>query len=325
MPNLFGAPGDDRPVVALSLLLCGIVVIALQDALVKLIADQTSFWQFQALRSMGNIIVALLLASASGGLRLLRPRRFGVVYLRATIMTVCMFCFFSAAPFLSLSQMAAGLYTYPLFVTLLAGPVLGERVGPWRVGALLLGGAGALVILAPWRAGFSWMQLLPVLAGFFFALNVMLIRGVCRHENTLAMAFAVALMFLASGVIGGVSLSVFPLGEELQRSIPYVAIGWPEFTLAVIGIGAITSVLNLAGNLFMSRAYQTAESSWLAPVDFSYLLFAALWGKVLFDTWPTTDAVAGMILIAAAGVVTSWRERVRRREAVTGSTGDSPA
>ncbi|MFT5447961.1 MAG: drug/metabolite transporter (DMT)-like permease [Gammaproteobacteria bacterium] len=324
MRNLFGAPGDDRPLVALSLLLCGIVVIALQDALVKLIADQTSYWQFQTLRAMGNIIVALLLAIASGGLRLLLPRRFGAVYLRATVMTLCMFCFFSAAPFLSLSQMAAGLYTYPLFVTLLAGPVLGERVGPWRIGALLLGSAGALVILAPWRAGFSWMQLLPVLAGFFFALNVMLIRGACRHENTLAMAFAVALMFLACGVIGGTTLSLFPLSEALQQTVPYVAIGWPELTLAVIGIGAVTSVLNLSGNLFMSRAYQTAESSWLAPVDFSYLLFAALWGRVLFDTWPTAHAVAGMALIATAGVLTSLRERVRRRAAATETTDDSP-
>ena len=215
------------------------------------------------------------------GLRLLLPRRFGPVYLRAVLMTVCMFCFFAGAPFLTLSQMAAGLYLYPLFITILAGPVLGERVGPWRIGALVLGACGAVLILAPWQDGFSPMQILPMMAGFFFALNVMLLRSVCRHENTLGMAFAVALMFLASGIAGSAGLDLLPVNEELRQSLPYVAIGWPSLTLTVFAFGMVTSVLNLTGTLLMSRAYQTAESSWLAPVDFSYLLMAAIWGKVL--------------------------------------------
>jgi hypothetical protein len=58
--TLFQAPTGDRPLAALGLLLCGIIVLALQDSLVKLIAPHTSFWQFQALRSVGNLSLSSL-------------------------------------------------------------------------------------------------------------------------------------------------------------------------------------------------------------------------------------------------------------------------
>ena len=127
--GLFEHPGGDRPLIALVLLLTGVFVLALQDSLVKFASSETSFWQFQTLRSLGNLSFVFILSLAAGNLVLMRPRNWRPVYLRAAFLTVCMFCFFAGAPFLSLAQMAAGLYTYPLFISLLAGPVLGERVG----------------------------------------------------------------------------------------------------------------------------------------------------------------------------------------------------
>ncbi len=313
MWSIFGTPTRDRPSLALVLLLSGVFVLALQDALIKEISLQTSYWQFQTLRATGNLTFALILAITGGGLYLLRPRRAGPVYLRAFLMTLCMFCFFSGAPYLSFTQMAAGLYTYPLFVSLLARPVLGERLGPWRLSALVVGMAGAALVLAPWEDGFTPVQALPVLAGFFYATNVLTIRKACRGENTLAMVFAVGIAFFASGVLGSITLSLFPLPVDLQERAPFAAIGWPLLTGAVIGIAAITSLLNLTGNICLSRAYQTADASWLVPVDFSYLLFATFWGQVIFDTWPTNNALAGMALIGSAGVLTAWREGVRRK------------
>ena len=313
MRSLIGYPTSDRPITALLLLLSGVFILAWQDALFKEISVQTSYWQFQALRAGGNLIIAIILAISGGGLYLLRPRRAGAVYLRALLMTLCMFCFFSGAPYLTLTQMAAGLYTYPLFVSMLAGPVLGERVGPWRLGALALGTGGAALVLSPWEAGFSPLQCLPILAGFFYATNILTIRRACRWENTLAMVFAVAVAFLASGILGSLVLTLFPPPITLQQSAPFVAIGWPLLTWIVVGFAVITSVLNLMGNLCLSRAYQTADSSWLVPMDFSYLLFAAFWSKAMFDTWPTTNAIIGMTLIGTAGVLTVWRESIRRQ------------
>ena len=95
-----------------------------------------------------------------------------------------------------------------------------------------------------------------------------------------------------------------------MKAMPFVAIGWPELTLLVAGFAFFASVLNLTGNICMTRAYQTADASWLAPLDFTYLVFAALWSRILFEQWPTPSAILGMSLIGAAGVITAWRERV---------------
>ena len=137
MKSLFQHPSGDRPVAALALLLTGVFALAFQDSLVKLMSSQTSFWQFQTLRSLGNLSFVVILALMSGGLGLVLPRNWRAVYLRAALLATCMFFFFSGAPFLSVAQMAAGLYTYPLFVSLLAAPVLGESVGPWRISAVV--------------------------------------------------------------------------------------------------------------------------------------------------------------------------------------------
>jgi len=308
--TVFEHPGGDRPLTALGLLLMGVFVLALQDSLVKLMSADTSFWQFQTLRSIGNLGFIVILALASGSLGLMMPRNWRPVYLRAVLLTVCMFCFFAGAPYLTLPQMAAGLYTYPLFVSLLAGPLLGESVGPWRISALLVGATGAAFILSPWRDDFSAIQLLPILAGFFYATNILTLRRACRHESPLALAFAVGVAFIVSGFAGIGLLSAFPLSAEIREAMPFIAIGWPELTFLVAGFALFASVLNLTGNICMSRAYQTADASWLAPIDFSYLIFAALWSRAIFDQWPSSQALIGMALIGSAGVITAWRERV---------------
>jgi len=310
--NLFSHAGDDRPLLAITLLLAATFTLALQDSLMKLMATDTSFWQIQTLRSLGNVVISILLAvlttAGTSGLHLLKPRNVKGVYLRAFFLLITMFFFFSGAPFLSVTEMAAGLYTYPIFVCLLAGPILGEIVGRWRIASIIVGSVGALVVISPWQDEFSSVQLLPVTAGFFFACNILTLRSACRQESTLALSYAAGLLFFIVGLIGITVLSVLPLPQSMQDSMPYVAIGWPQLTWLIAGFAVIASVLNLTGNICMTRAYQTADVSLLAPLDFSYLIFAAVWGRIIFDQWPTTNTITGILLIICAGVTIAWRE-----------------
>jgi drug/metabolite transporter (DMT)-like permease len=307
--SLFEHTREDHPILAIGLLMIAVFALACQDSLVKLMSSHTSFWQFQALRSIGNVSFTLILAAMSGGLILIKPVNPKPVYLRAMFLIVCMFCFFSSAPFLSIAQMASGLYTYPIFVSLLAGPILGERLGPWRISAIVLGGSGAAIVISPWDSGFSPVQLLPLIAGFFYACNILILRRNCRKESPLALAFAAGMVFLIGGTAGITLLTLFPLSESIREATPFVAIGWPDLTLLVFGFAVFASILNLTGNICLTRAYQTADASLLAPLDFIYLLFIAIWGKILFDQWPTGQALIGMILIATAGVLIAWREQ----------------
>lgn len=312
---IFERPDGDNPFAALFLVLSGVMILGLQDSLVKFMSSDTSLWQFQALRALGNGSLVMLMCALSGNFGLVVPVNWKPVLIRAGVLTLCMFCFFSGAPVLSVAQMAAGLYTYPIFVTLLAAPVLGEQVGRWRLFAVVLGACGALTILRPWTADFSFVQILPVCAGFLYAINVLIVRRFCREESPLALTFAVATVFLATAVIAITTLSAFPPSQQWQADMPFIAIGWPALTKTVLLFAVIASFLNLFGNIFLNRAYQTAESSWLAPLDFSYLFFAALWGKLLFDTWPAQTTLLGMLLIAGAGMLTAWREHKQSRAA----------
>ena len=83
-------------------------------------------------------------------------------------------------------------------------------------------------------------------------------------------------------------------------------------TLLLLGITLICSVLNATANVLLTKAYQSAEVSWLAPIDYTYLIFATIAGLVFFGDLPGPFQVIGMVLIAAAGIFTAWRERVRR-------------
>ncbi|MEM7255892.1 MAG: DMT family transporter, partial [Pseudomonadota bacterium] len=195
----------------------------------------------------------------------------------------------------------------------MAGPVLGERIGTWRIFSLFIGASGAALVLSPWRQDFSQVQLLPVIAGFFFACNIMTLRRACRHESTLALAFAAGLIFIVSGLVGITVLTLMPLPLEVQQAMPYVAVGWPTLTLLVAGFAVLASMLNLLGNICMTRAYQTADASLLAPLDFTYLIFAAFWGKVIFSRWPEPDTLTGMALILCAGITIAWREQLNKK------------
>ena len=311
---------------ALLLLLLAVSILSLQDTAVKAISPMTSFWQLQIVRSIFNLLIALALALAAGGIHMLWPTRLWPAVARGLLLAMCMLCFFGAAQQITVSQMATGLYTYPLFITMLAGPVLGERIGIWRIGALCLGAVGCLLVLDPFGASFSGFQLVPVMAGFFYACNVLVLRRYCRNESPLALACIVALVFIATGSAGAVMMELLPVAPSWQKAVPFVFVGWPALTMVVVGLLALMSILNLFGNVLLSRAYQTADSSWLAPLDFVYLLFAAMWGRVLFDDWPTPLAAFGMALIAAAGIVTAVREQQRRRHGqLKGDDQASPA
>jgi hypothetical protein len=127
------------------------------------------------------------------------------------------------------------------------------------------------------------------MAGFFYAANILTLRKACRNESplALALAFAAGLGFPIIGLVGVTLLSIFSLYDSIQESMPFVAIGWPELTLMIAGFVLLSSVLNLIGNISISRPYQTADASWLAPMDYSYLIFAAIWSRFIFYRWPS--------------------------------------
>lgn len=311
----FAGSGEDRPALAAMLMVGSLCLLGFQDSLIKLTSSEVSLWQFQLLRSSCNLLLLMVLARLLWGTMPPMPKRVWAVALRSLFMVGAMVWFFGGIPFLSLSEIAAGLYVFPLFVAVLSVVVLGEKVGPRRILAVLAGFTGTVLILKPGTASFQWVSLMPVAAGLCFAGSVLTTRKLCREESPLTMAFGVGLAFVIVGIIGLLATTIANPGELAGRW-PYLFTGWHPLELWVAGIIVVASCLNLTANIGLTKAYQSAESSWLAPFDYSYLVFATFWGFVMWNDVPDVYSFAGMGLIAGSGCYIGWRERsanVRKR------------
>ena len=164
---------DDNPPVAAALLVGSLFLLGLQDGLIKLTSSHVSMWQMQLIRASGNLMLLLIVAATVWGSLPPAPKRLWAVALRSMFLTTAMVLFFGGVPFLELSEIAAGLYVFPLFVAVLSAVVLGERVGPRRIGAVIVGFTGTLLILKPGTDAFQWISLMPVGAGLCYAATIL--------------------------------------------------------------------------------------------------------------------------------------------------------
>ncbi len=303
-----GTVATDQPSSAAALLVGALFILGFQDALVKITSTEISLWQMQTVRASCNLILLILLTGVLFGKVRPYPRRLWAVVLRTVLLISTMVLLFGGIPVLALSEIAAGLYVFPLFVVVLSAALLGERVGPRRITAIAFGFCGTLLILKPGTAGFKWISLLPVAAGLCYAGMVLTTRRLCREEHPVTLAYGVGLGFVLVGLVGVAVMSHWP-SPQLSAKWPYLLTGWRPMELWVFGVVVMTSFLNLTANLSLSRAYQTAESSWLAPFDYSYLIFATFWGYIIWGHVPDRWSFLGMFLIASAGCYVAWRER----------------
>ena len=279
------------------LMLTGMAIIGLIDNFVVRIAEYAGLWQFHFLRA----VLALPMLVGIGlvlGSRLL-PQRVWAVVLRSFFLAASMLIYFGSIPLMPISIVVACLFTSPVFVLLFSVVVFGQRIGVFRVFAVLLGFAGVLLILNP-GGDFSAAMLLPVLAGALYALNAITARRFCADEDTIAMLIA---FFSMLGLFGLIGLSVFDAGMEAR----FPERGWVApskelwFWLLIQAAGSIVAVG------LLTRAYQGAETTYLVTFEYSLLIFASFWAWVLYGDAVSVQAAIGMGLIIASGVIIAIR------------------
>lgn len=308
---LSGVTGD-RPAHAATLMVGALFLLGFQDGIVKLASSDLSMWQFQMIRAALNLVLLMLLTRVVFGTSCPPPKRLWAVVLRSLFLTGTMILYFGGIPFLNLADIAAGLYVFPLFVAVLSGVLLGERVGPRRIIAILIGFSGTLLILKPGTDAFQLVSLMPVSAALCYAGTILTTRRLCREESPVTLAFGVAITFF---IVGAAGTLFFTVTGDWSYAVdwPYLLTGWHDISLWVFALIVTCSFLNITANMALSRAYQSAEASWLAPFDYSYIVFATFWGFVFWGHVPDLLTFVGMAMIAGAGAFVAWRENVAKR------------
>ena len=300
-------PPPDRTLTAAGMILIYATVIGFGDNFVRVVAAEGGLWQFHATRTaMALGLVALLMRPL--GLRL-KPVRLGAVVARSTIHGISMLIYFGCLAFLPVAQVAAGLFTAPIFVLLISRFAYGHHIGPVRIAAVGVGFVGVILVLGPSAmSGASVAALLPVAAGALYALGNIATREWCAGESaeTLLVAFFVALGVL--GLAGLAVLAVVPLAVP-EGAAGFVQRGWVWPSGTFLFWTFVQAAGSLLGVGLMIRAYQIAAASRVSVFEYIILPASALWGWLIWGEVLLLSAGVGMGLIALAGGMIALRAR----------------
>lgn len=305
--SVAAAPAPDRTMAAAGAILGYAAIISFTDNHVRIVAAEAGLWQFHLLRSAVAVAV-FLLAAWPLGLRL-RPVRLRAVAARSGVFAASMLVYFGCLGFLSVAQVAAGLFTAPIWVLLIGRFVYGHRLGPVRILAALAGFVGVVLVLAPsGGAALGWAGVLPVAAGALYALGNIATREWCAEESaaTLALAF-----FVVVGLAGlaGVAVLTLVAPEAAPGADGFIRRGWVWPSANVwfwILVQALAAPLGIA---LAARAYLIAEASRVSIFEYVILPASAFWGWLIWGDAITLPMVLGMVLIAGAGAMIALRGR----------------
>lgn len=307
MTTLADPARDSRTLVAAGLIFVYAMVIGFTDNFVRVIAEDAGLWQFHATRMVMAIAIIAGIAPFLG-LRL-RPVRPGAVALRSAVHGTAMMIYFGCLAFLPVATVAAGMFTAPIFTLLISRFAYGQRIGPFRIVAVAAGFLGVILVLKPGQAGdIGPATVLPVVAGVLYALGNIATKTWCAGERAEVL---LAGFFLALGSFGLIGMSVLALW---QPAVPegvegFVLRGsvWPTGRfLFWTFVQAAGSILGVG---MMIRAYQIADAGRVAIFEYVILPASAFWTWVLWGETLGPLAVAGILLIFAAGLIIALRGR----------------
>lgn len=298
---------QDRTLTAAAMVMVYAMVIGFTDNFVRVIAAEGGLWQFHATRSVMAWGILLVLMRP---FRLrLRPVNLRAVVARSAIHGVAMLIYFGALAFLPVAQVAAGLFTAPIFVLLISRFAYGHPIGPVRIAAVAVGFVGVVLVLGPEAMGAaSIAAVLPVLAGALYALGNIATREWCPEESaeTLLGGFFAALGIL--GVIGMLLFSLVPQ-DAVEGAAGFVERGPVWASSRFYFWTFVQAAGSLLGVGMMIKAYQLADASRVSVFEYVILPASALWGWLLWGEHLTPVAAFGMVLIAGAGTMIALRAR----------------
>ncbi len=229
--------------------------------------------------------------------RLPRPTISHIV--RGLLLVLATLAFFWAVTFMPLADSTAIFFAEPLILTAMAALFLGERIGWRRILAVLVGFTGALIVIRPSFETFGLPALLPLLAAFFFALYLTMIRRLAKTESAQAMQFWVCLFgMLILSVLMAMSEQI---GWEVMKP------SWP--TIEAWGWLASLGVIATIAHMLAIRAFQLAPASVLAPFQYLEIMGATLLGAVVFGDLPDGLTGLGIAIIVSSGLYVFHREQ----------------
>ena len=295
-----GAPNastlsQDRIGLGIAGVLAGMAAVSVTDGLAKWLGAGYPIAELVFFRSIFALPpVFFILWQQRGGFAALKPRwRLGHV-IRAVFGLGAVFAFFTGLRYLPLAEAISVAFAAPLFVTALSVPILGERVGPRRWAAVVVGFLGVLIMTRPGAEAFRPEALYILAAALCYALAMLVTRRLARSDTTPAIMLSGICISL---VVSGLAL---PFGWRTPQGV--------DFWLFVL-LGLIGGI----GMYFMTQAYRYAPAAVIAPFDYTALIWGTLIGWLVWQELPGANVWLGAAVVIASGLYIIYRETRMRR------------
>lgn len=266
-----------------------VVSFSIMDAVGKWLVTDFSVWQIMAFRGAvaAGILVPFLIQRE--GVSVFRTNHLSFQIIRALMGVAAFALFFAALRFLNLADAVVIGFSGSIFMAALAVPLLGERVGIRRWGAIGFGFIGVVIILQPGSGAFQPAALLAVGSAFVYALVMIGTRWLSRSDSNSSMVVYHSL------VTAGVGFIALPF--------VWVSPSWFEVFLFVIA-----GLFGTAAQFCLVRAFRHAPVAVLAPFDYGALIFAAAIGFLVWNEVPGASLWIGAAVIIASGLFILHRE-----------------
>ncbi|WP_420335849.1 DMT family transporter [Roseibium sp.] len=293
------------PMLAMLLMTIAMLIAPVMDIAAKYLSAWLPALEVTFGRFFFQFLICLVIAAAAGRITRLRARQPVINFVRGILLAVASLSFFTAVKYMSVATAISIFFIEPMILTVLAALILKEKVGIRRIGAILVGLLGAMIILRPNLAEIGLVSLLPAFTALVFAFYLLINKLYPVEDDLLTIQFG-------AGLSGALLLgSALLIGSCVQ-------IEGYEFVLPTPGQTALLALIGLisfAAHGLVVAAFQRGSASLLAPLQYVEIVSATLFGYLVFSDFPDGPTWIGIALIIGSGLYIAHRERIRKTEA----------
>ncbi|WP_195819887.1 DMT family transporter [Roseobacter sp. MH60115] len=310
---------QNRAGLGILFVLAGVFAISINDMLIKQLSGGYPLHEIVFLRSAIGLMFSMIMVQMEGGWHILKTRRPFLHLIRGLLIVVANMSYFVALAAIPLADATALFFAAPLFITLLSIPILGEKVGLFRMSAVLIGFSGVIIMQRPWADADSLQAsrlvlLMPVLAALTYALNQLMTRKLGVESKASALSVYIQATFIVVSVGFYVVAGDGRFAEGIDNpSTQFLLRAWVWPSNAdwwvMLGMGANAAVVGYC----LSQAYRMADAATVAPFEYVGLPLAVFWGWLIFAELPVWEVWAGIALILGSGLFVFLREQQKAR------------
>lgn len=290
-------------ILGIASLCAGALVFSLQDSVIKSISGDHAVTLAIMLRAIVSFPILVAMVALSGGIRQLDTPHWPVLVLRGAILLCAYTTYFMAFPALPLAEAIALYFMVPLIITVMSGPLLGEHVSLKAWGAVVLGLVGVFVILQPGRGLFEPAALLSLVSAITYAYAMILASKHGGEVPATVMTFYQNAVYLLGALLIAVVVYALGLKPPGHPSLDFLVRSWDVPPIKDMALMGVCGVIAAFGSTLLSQAYRMGQANIVTPFEYTGMIWAVVFGFLFFGEVPKWTTIAGMALIALAGVL----------------------